>query len=358
MKLMRVRQFDYHLPKALIAQAPARPRDSSRLFVYDKKKKTEQHDRFINLEKYLRPDDVMVFNDTKVFPARLWARRETGGRNEVFLLRPVYGNIWEVLIGGKVRQLGLRLFFSKELECRVAQRLDAGIWHVRFNTTPKQVVAIADKIGITPTPPYIKERALRSDYQTVYAKKTGAVAAPTAGFHFTKRLLRKLKKHGVQFEYITLHVGYGTFQPVKVSNITDHKIHSEYAEVNKSTAKRLIKAKKQGRRIVAVGTTTVRTLETIFPEVRSKPSLRSGAAAKRGLGSNPQGFKGWIDTFIYPGYKFKFVDAIITNFHLPQSTLLMLISAFVGRKKILELYAAAVKKKYRFYSFGDGMFLQ
>jgi len=343
---MKVSQFDYHLPKALIAQEPVKPRDSSRLFVYTRKAKTEQHDRFINLEKYLRADDVLVFNNTKVFPARLWARRETGGRNEVFLLRPVQGNTWEVLIGGKVRQIGLRLLFGKGMECRVIKQLDAGIWHVRFNITPKQVLAIADKIGSTPTPPYIKKRARRSDYQTVYAKKAGAVAAPTAGFHFTKRLLRRLKKHGIQFEYITLHVGYGTFQPVKVSNITDHKIHSEYAEVNKSTAKRLIKAKKQGRRIVAVGTTTVRTLETVFNTPRS-----------RDLGYT-RGVKGWISTFIYPGYKFKFVGAIITNFHLPQSTLLMLISAFIGRKKTLVLYKNAVRKKYRFYSFGDGMFIK
>jgi len=343
---MKVSQFDYHLPKALIAQQPARPRDSSRLFVYNRKAKTEQHDRFINLIKYLRADDVLVFNNTKVFPARLWARRETGGRNEVFLLRSVKSNTWEVLIGGKVRKLGLCLFFGNELECRVVKQLDDGMWHVRFNVTPKQVLAIADKIGSTPTPPYIKKHARRSDYQTVYAKKTGSVAAPTAGFHFTKRLFQKLKKQGVQFEYITLHVGYGTFQPVKVSNVKDHKIHSEYAEVDESTAKRLIMAKKQGRRIIAVGTTTVRTLETVFNTPRSRDIGYSG------------GFKGWINTFIYPGYKFKFVDAIITNFHLPQSTLLMLISAFAGRTKILKLYNTAVRRKYRFYSFGDGMLLQ
>ena len=337
---MKVSQFDYHLPQALIAQKPATPRDSSRLFVYNKKTKKEQHDRFTNLEKYLQPDDILVFNDTKVFPARLWARRETGGRNEVFLLRSVRANIWEVLIGGKVRRLGLRLFFGNELECRVVKQMDDGMWHVRFNKTPKQVLAIADKIGSTPTPPYIKEHARRTDYQTVYAKKTGSVAAPTAGFHFTKRLLQKLKKYGVQFEYITLHVGYGTFQPVKVKDVEKHHIHSEYAEVNESTVKRLIKAKEQGRRIIAVGTTTVRTLETVFKNRRAKK------------------FNGWIDTFIYPGYRFKFVDAIITNFHLPKSTLLMLISAFVGRQKTLELYKTAVEKKYRFYSFGDGMFLQ
>jgi S-adenosylmethionine:tRNA ribosyltransferase-isomerase len=207
-------------------------------------------------------------------------------------------------------------------------------------------MSLANKIGSTPAPPYIKKLAKLSDYQTIYAKKVGSVAAPTAGFHFTRRLLSQLKMKGVQFEYITLHVGYGTFQPVKVDDIEKHKMHAEYAEVDFGTAKRLIKAKKEGRRIIAVGTTTVRTLETFFAKPR-----------RRGLGYPVLGFKGWIDTFIYPGYKFKFVEAMITNFHLPKSSLLMLVSAFAGRKQILNIYKKAVRKKYRFYSFGDGMLL-
>lgn len=336
---MKTNLFNYHLPHELIAQSPIRPRDRSRLLVYDRKSKRIIHDHFYNLYTYVRSDDVLVFNDTKVFPARLFGKKESGGRMEIFLLRPVRGTVWEVLIGGKVRRVGLNIIFSRGLRCEVVEKLPDGIWQVRFNKAPKQVLRIAEKIGVTPLPPYIKKLAKLKDYQTIYARKTGSVAAPTAGFHFTKKLLARLKEKGVQFEYITLHVGFGTFQPVKVEDIRQHKIHSEYAKVDFATAKRLIQAKKEGRRIIAVGTTTVRTLETFFNGKDKKKS-------------------GWIDTFIYPGYKYKFVDAMITNFHLPKSSLLMLVSAFAGRRQVLGLYKKAVQKRYRFYSFGDGVLIR
>jgi S-adenosylmethionine:tRNA ribosyltransferase-isomerase len=335
---MKTSLFDYHLPRERIAQFPITPRDHSRLLVYNKKSKKLIHDHFYNLGDYLQPDDVLVFNDTKVFSARLFGRKETGGLMEVFLLRPLTGNTWEVLIGGKVRRVGLNIGFTKGLKCEVTKKLPDGIWQARFNKSPKQVLQIANQIGTTPIPPYIKKLAKLKDYQTIYAKKVGSVAAPTAGFHFTKKLLAQLKKKGIRFEYITLHVGFGTFQPVKVDNIEQHTIHSEYAEVDAATVKKLIQAKKDGRRIIAVGTTTVRTLEFFFNKKSQKKS-------------------GWINTFIYPGYRFKFIDTIITNFHLPKSSLLMLVSAFAGRQQVLNIYKKAVQKKYRFYSFGDGMLL-
>lgn len=335
---MKTATFDYSLPHSLIAQSPVSPRDYSRLLVFDRTAQKVVHDHFYNLGQYLRPGDVLVFNDTKVFPARLYGRKETGGQVEVFLLRPLRGKVWEVLIGGKVRREGMSISFKRGLECMVIKKLEAGMWHVRFNTTPKQVLAIAQQIGTTPTPPYIKKASSLARYQTVYAKHAGSVAAPTAGFHFTKRLLAELKKKGVHFEYVTLHVGFGTFQPVKVDDIRKHHMHAEYAVISPQVATRLKQAKKEGRRIIAVGTTSVRVLET--------------------EGHKTTGHRGWISTFIYPGYRFRMVDAMITNFHLPKSTLIMLVSAFAGRENVLRLYKTAVQKKYRFFSFGDGMLIE
>lgn len=351
---MKTNLFDYYLPAERIAQYPNRPRDHSRLLVVDKKTQKIKHDYFFNLPDYLKPGDVLVFNNTKVFPARLIGRKQTGGKMEVFLLKNLKNKAWEVLIGGKVRRPGLIISFSRGLRCEVVKNCGDGIWQVRFNKSAKEVMAIAAKIGLTPTPPYIKKKASLVDYQTVFAAKTGSVAAPTAGFHFTKRLLKKLKSRGVQLEYITLHVGFGTFQPVKVDDIKKHKMHEEYAEVDKATLSRLVKAKKEKRRIIAVGTTSVRALEAVFS-----------------MHKKPASFKGWLNIFIYPGYRFKFIEAMITNFHLPKSTLLMLVSAFLGypgsagtatcarkgTKTLLNIYEQAIKKKYRFYSFGDGMFI-
>ncbi len=335
---MKIGLFDYRLPHSLIAQTPAVPRDSSRLLAFNRKTKKIVHDHFYNLTDYLKKGDVLVFNDTKVFPARLIGKKQTGGKMEVFLLRSTNGNVWEVLIGGKVRRTGMVIFFKHGLRCEVVRQLDGGIWQVRFNKTPQQVLTLTNKIGTTPTPPYIKKASSLPKYQTVYAKKIGSVAAPTAGLHFTKRLLGNLKNKGVQFEHVTLHVGFGTFQPVKVSDIKKHRMHAEFAEISSEVVCRLKQAKKEGRRIIAVGTTSVRVLETV--------------------GNNKSGHRGWINTFIYPGHRFKMVDAMVTNFHLPKSTLIMLVSAFAGRENILKLYKTAVRKKYRFFSFGDGMLLQ
>ncbi len=340
---MDIQLFDYYLPRELIAQEPITPRDTSKLLVFDKKTKAIKHDRFLNLIKYLRTDDVLVFNNTKVFPARLFGHKETGGKIEVFLLRNIDSYKWEVLIGGKIRQEGMKLLFDKGLNAKVVKKLSVGVWQIVFNKPKNKLFKIVEKIGHTPTPPYVKKEAKLNDYQTVYAEKVGSVAAPTAGFHFTKRLLGKLKKQGIQMEYVTLHVGYGTFQPLKVKDITKHKIHEEFAEVKNQVIKRLYRAKQDGRRVIAVGTTTVRVLESVFK--KRKPSLIKS-------------YKGWLDIFIYPGYKYKFVDAMITNFHLPKSSLLMLISAFIGRQNTISIYKKAVKLKYRFYSFGDGMFLK
>lgn len=339
---MDIKLFDYNLPPSLIAQQPIKPRDHSKLLVFDNKNKKITHDRFYNLGNYLHQGDVLVFNNTKVFPARLYGRKITGGKIEVFLLKNLTSNKWEVLIGGKVKNIGMEIIFTNNLKAKVVKKISDGIWEVRFNKPKNQLLQIAGKIGHTPTPPYVKKITKLKDYQTVYADKVGSVAAPTAGFHFTKKLLNKLKKQGIQTEYVTLHVGYGTFQPVKVKDITKHKIHEEFAEVNNQVMKCLYKAKKDGRRIIAVGTTTVRVLESVFK--KNQPSILKS-------------YRGWLDIFIYPGYKYKFVDAMITNFHLPHSTLLMLVSAFIGRQNIIKIYKKAVKLKYRFYSFGDGMFL-
>ncbi|MFH0804764.1 MAG: tRNA preQ1(34) S-adenosylmethionine ribosyltransferase-isomerase QueA [Patescibacteria group bacterium] len=335
---MLTQQFDYHLPRELIAQRPASPRDQSRLLVFNRRTRSTHHDRFRSLSQYLRPGDVLVFNDTKVFPARLHGTKATGGTVEVFLLRSVRGRMWEVLIGGSVRQPGSSITFKHGLRCTVSQGAPAVVRRVVFNRTPAQVLAYAERYGATPTPPYIKEPATRSAYQTVYAQKSGSVAAPTAGFHFTKRLLAELRRGGVQCEYVTLHVGLGTFQPVTERDIRQHRMHAEYAQVPAAVAARLRQAKRDGRRVIAVGTTSVRVLETV--------GLRRG------------GYRGWINQFIYPGYRFKIVDGMVTNFHLPESTLLMLVAAFIGRKEILRLYNAAVRRRYRFYSFGDGMMIE
>jgi S-adenosylmethionine:tRNA ribosyltransferase-isomerase len=338
---MRVSLFSYHLPSSSIAQQPVRPRDKSKLLVYDRRSQKHLDTQFNQLGHFLRPGDVLVFNNSKVFPARLLGKKSTGGKIELFLLRSEKGNYWQALLKGKGQKEGLKIIFSHGLRARAISKSN-GIWHVAFNQSGKALWRTIQLIGETPTPPYIKKSASRTAYQTVYAndKKVGSVAAPTAGFHFTPRLLRELRTKGVQMEFVTLHVGYGTFAPIKTKQIEQHNMHEEYAEVGLSTLHRLQKAKKEGRRIIAVGTTSVRVLETVAVVRRSKA------------------FAGWINAFFYPGYKFKIVDAMITNFHLPESTLLVLVSAFAGRTAILRLYQHAIQEKYRFYSFGDAMFLQ
>jgi len=337
---MLTSSFSYNLPKELIAQSPAKPRDHSRLMVLDKKSGKIEHHNFFELPNLLKKGDVLIFNNSKVFKARLIGKKETGGKVEVFLHRPLTDNKWEVLIKGRNIKKDDIITLSKNLVATIKNNKNE-IFIVAFNKSGLTLQKIIDKIGHVPLPPYIKKSSRLNQYQTIYAKTRGSVAAPTAGLHFTKRILSLLKKKDIQIEYITLHVGLGTFQPIKTNEIEDHKIHSELATINKQTAKRLNKAKKEGKRIIAVGTTSVRTLEA-FSNFKGDVSF--------GIQD--------INLFITPGYKFKFIDSMITNFHLPESSLLVLISALSDKKKILQAYKTAVKKKYRFYSFGDSMFIQ
>lgn len=349
-RTLELEAFDYHLPQSRIAQTPTRPRDHSRLFVYNRTTGRSKHDRFFNLPSYLNGQDILVFNNTKVFPARLIGSKDTGGKLEIFLLKPVKNNTWEVLIGGHRKHEGSCITFGNRLSCHLVKDIGGGAWQVRFNLTGKKFWHEVYRLGQTPLPPYIKKQTNLKEYQTVYAQKTGSVAAPTAGFHFTKKLLRQLRKQGIQTAYVTLHVGLGTFAPVKTQDITKHRLHAEWVEVDTTTATRLNRAKKNGKRIVAVGTTTVRTLEALADK---KGHIRPA--------------KKWVNIFIYPSYRFRFVDVMITNFHLPKSSLLMLVEAWLRQvkgpdkqEKVLfkGLYAAAIKKKYRFYSFGDGMLIK
>nr|MBT5942887.1 tRNA preQ1(34) S-adenosylmethionine ribosyltransferase-isomerase QueA [bacterium] len=345
---MKLDDFNYNLPHKLIAQKSIKPRDHSKLMVISRKKKSIEDKRFFNILEYLNKGDVLVLNNTKVFPARLIGKRkDTGGKVEIFLLNSITSNKWHVLIGNKRKKVGQVISFAKDLECIIEKQVDESIWLVKFNKQGNILNKLIDDIGQVPTPPYInipeakkKSKSLKEEYQTVYATNRGSVAAPTAGFHFTKSLINRLKKKGIKFEYVTLHVGFGTFEPIKIDNVKKHKMHSELAMIDKKTATSLNKAKKDNKRIIAVGTTTVRTLEAF--SVKNK--ISSGSKQ--------------VTIFIYPGYKFKFVDALITNFHLPKSTLLMLVSAFSSRPFILKIYNIAVKKKYRFFSFGDAMFIE
>ena len=337
---MLVTDFDYELPQELIAQHPMEPRDHSRLLVVDKHTGQIQHKHFYDLVDYLRPGDVLVFNDTRVIPARLHGTKDTGAHVEVFLLTRRDATDWEVLVRpGKKLQVGAKINFSDELSCEVIEHTDFGGRVVRFKYEGI-FEEILDRLGETPLPPYItapledKER-----YQTVYNRERGSAAAPTAGLHFTKELLAKIKELGCEEVFVTLHVGLGTFRPVSEANIEDHKMHKEFYTVSQGAADAINKAKAEGRRIIAVGTTAVRTLES------------AGADGTLKAGGN------WTNIFIYPGYKFRFVDELVTNFHLPQSTLLMLVSTLATRDIMLATYKKAVEERYRFFSFGDAMFI-
>lgn len=338
---MLVTDFDYELPQELIAQHPMEPRDHSRLLVVDKESGALEHRHFYDLPDYLRPGDVLVFNDTRVIPARLHGVKDTGAHVEVFLLTRKDATDWEVLVRpGKKLQVGAKIKFSDELSCEVIEHTDFGGRVVRF-AYDGIFEEILDRLGETPLPPYItapledKER-----YQTVYNRERGSAAAPTAGLHFTKVLLQKIKDMGCDEVFVTLHVGLGTFRPVSEANIEDHKMHREFYTVSQEAADTVNKAKAEGRRIIAVGTTAVRTLESAGAD----GTLKAGGS--------------WTNIFIYPGYQFRFVDALVTNFHLPQSTLLMLVSALSSREIMLAAYKKAVEEKYRFFSFGDAMFIK
>ena len=337
---MLVTDFDYDLPQELIAQHPIEPRDHSRLLVVDKKTGEIEHKHFYDLVNYLKPGDVLVFNDTRVIPARLHGTQDTGAHVEVFLLTRRDATDWEVLVRpGKKLQVGAKINFSDELSCEVIEHTDFGGRVVRFKYDGI-FEEILDRLGETPLPPYItapledKER-----YQTVYNRERGSAAAPTAGLHFTKELLQKIKEIGCEEVFVTLHVGLGTFRPVSEAKIEDHKMHKEFYTVSQEAADAVNKAKAEGRRIIAVGTTAVRTLEA------------AGADGQLHAGSS------WTNIFIYPGYKFRLVDDLVTNFHLPQSTLLMLVSTLSTREIMLQTYKKAVEEKYRFFSFGDAMFI-
>lgn len=337
---MDVTDFDYDLPKELIAQTPVEPRDSSRLLVMDKKTGELEHRHFYNLPEYLKPGDLLVFNDTRVIPARLHGFKTTGAHVEVFLLTRKNATDWEVLVKpGKKLQKGAQIKFSDELSCEILDTTDFGGRIARFHYDGI-FEEILDRLGETPLPPYIHEKLKDKErYQTVYNRERGSAAAPTAGLHFTKELLKKIKDMGVEEVFVTLHVGLGTFRPVNESKVEDHKMHREFYTVSQEAADAINKAKREGRRIIAVGTTSVRTLES------------AGASGVMKAGGN------WTEIFIYPGYQFKFVDALVTNFHLPQSTLVMLVSALSSRENILHAYKVAVENKYRFFSFGDAMFI-
>ncbi len=340
--MLKKSDFYYDLPEELIAQTPAEPRDSSRLLVYDRATKTVKHEIFRDIEGELQAGDVLVVNDTKVLPARMFAHTANDGVVEVLLLKRYETTVWEALVKpGRKCKIGTKLTVSDELSLTVEGITDSGERIVRFSYEGV-FEDILSRVGTMPLPPYIHEKLKdQSRYQTVYCKREGSAAAPTAGLHFTPELLDRIKAKGVIVTSVLLHVGLGTFRPVKEENVTDHKMHTEYFEVSQETADIVNAAKREGRRVIAVGTTSVRTLES--------------AAGEDGV---LRAQKGDTSIFIYPPYRFKIVDALITNFHLPESTLIMLVSALCSREEILSLYETAVKERYRFFSFGDAMFLR
>ncbi len=339
---MKVSEFNYDLPEELIAQTPIKKRDESRLMILNKEKQTIKHKTFKDIIDYLNPGDVLVRNNTKVIPARLYGKKETGANVEFLLLNNIEGDIWETIVRpGNKLHIGTKVIFGEGLlTAEILDTMPGGTRKVKF--IYKGIFnEILDKIGLMPLPPYIHEELKQKDrYQTVYAKYDGSAAAPTAGLHFTPELLNRLEKKGVIIANVTLHVGIGTFRPVKEDTVEAHEMHSEHYYIKKEDVDKINDAKKNGRRVIAVGTTSCRVLETIADE--------------NGMVKETEG-----DTqiFIYPGYKFKCLDGLITNFHLPQSTLLMLVSALAGKDYIMEAYKEAVKEKYRFFSFGDAMFI-
>lgn len=337
----RKSDFYYELPPEQIAQTPAEPRDSSRLLVYDRQKDCVEHRVFRDVCGYLKKGDVLVINSTRVLPARLYAQTPNGGHIEILLLKRLDKDKWEVLCKpGKKCTVGKSFTINERLSFTVEGITDSGERIINFSYDGV-FENILEEVGSMPLPPYIKEKLKdKNRYQTVYAKTDGSAAAPTAGLHFTPELLQKIRSMGVEVVEVLLHVGLGTFRPVKEDIITDHKMHGEHYEVTGQTAATINKAKAEGRRIIAVGTTSVRTLESATGD---DGIIRAGS--------------GETHIFIYPPYKFKCVDALITNFHLPESTLIMLVAAFVGREKILDLYKTAVEEKYRFFSFGDAMMI-
>lgn len=347
---MDISFFDYYLPKQLIAQEPIKPRDHSRLLILNRKTGKIEHQYFYDIINYLSPNDVLVFNNSKVVPARMFGKKtKTKGKVEILLIRPQNKQVFDfvswpqrwLIIGKPELKRGQIIEFSDSLSGKIEEEINYERI-ICFNKQGKELKQEIFSLGQTPLPPYITQPTQRSfkEYQTVYAERYGSIAAPTAGFHFTSDLLDKIKAKNIQLEFITLYIGLGTFLPVKVKKIEDHQMHSEFFELGEKTARRLNQAKNNGKRIIAVGTTSVRVLESCAQNSELKPK------------------QDWTDLFIYPGYEFKFVDALITNFHLPKSTLLILVCAFAGRNLILKAYQEALDRKYRFFSFGDAMLIK
>lgn len=340
---MKLEEFDYHLPEELIAQVPIQKRDESRLMVLNRKEKTIEHKTFKDIVDYLKPGDVLVRNNTKVIPARLYGKKDTGANVEFLLLNRIEGDTWESIVRpGNKLHVGTKVIFGDGLlQAEILDTMPGGTRKVQFSYEGI-FNEILDKIGLMPLPPYIHETLKEKDrYQTVYAKYEGSAAAPTAGLHFTDELLEELSKKGVEIANVTLHVGIGTFRPVKEETVEAHEMHSEHFYIKKEDVEIINKAKKEGRRVIAVGTTSCRVLESIANE--------EGYVEEQERDTN---------IFIYPGYKFKCIDGLITNFHLPESTLIMLVSALAGKDYVMSAYNEAVKEKYRFFSFGDAMFIQ
>lgn len=340
---MNVSEFNYNLPEELIAQTPLEKRDESRLMILNKKEKTIEHKTFKDIIDYLKPGDCLVRNNTKVLPARIYGNKETGAKVEFLLLNNIEDDIWETIVRpGNKLHVGTKVIFGKgKLVAEILDIMPGGTRKVKFEYEGI-FNEILDEIGLMPLPPYIHEELKENDrYQTVYAKYNGSAAAPTAGLHFTPELLKKIEEKGVKIANVTLHVGIGTFRPVKEEKVENHEMHSEHYYIKKEDAEIINETKKNGGRIIAVGTTSCRVLETVADE--------NGMVCET---------EGDTKIFIYPGYKFKCLDALITNFHLPQSTLLMLVSSLAGKDYIMKAYEEAVKEKYRFFSFGDAMFIQ
>lgn len=342
---MKLDMFDFHLPEELIAQVPLEDREASRLMVLDKETGKLQHDVFSHITEYIKPGDCLVLNDTKVLPARLYGSKEgTGAKIEVLLLKQEHDDVWETLVkpAKRIKEGSTIVFGDGKLSAVCTGVLEHGgrILEFKYDGIFYEIL---EKLGEMPLPPYIKEQLDDQDrYQTVYARERGSAAAPTAGLHFTEDLLEKLKGMGVHIAFITLHVGLGTFRPVSVDDIDSHEMHSEFYQMTEGTARLLNDVKEKGGKIITVGTTSTRTLETIA-------SRNDGVFKEE---------NGWTNIFIYPGYEFKGIDAMITNFHLPKSTLIMLISALAGREHVLHAYETAVEEKYRFFSFGDAMLIK
>lgn len=340
---MKVKDFYFYLPEELIAQHPLEKRDESKLMVLDKKSGEIQHETFKDIIDYLNEGDCLVLNDTRVMPARLYGAKEgSGGKMEFLLLRRLEKDIWETLVKpGKRAKVGTRFTFGNgELKAEIVEVLENGNRKVKFEYDGV-FEAVLDSLGEMPLPPYITEKLEDKErYQTVYSREVGSAAAPTAGLHFTKELLEKIRAKGIKIAFVTLHVGLGTFRPVKAETVEEHEMHSEYYYLDKENADMINESKEKGKRVIAVGTTSNRTLESVADE---DGRVREAS--------------GYTSIFIYPGYRFKIVDALITNFHLPESTLIMLISAFSSRDIVMNAYKTAVENKYRFFSFGDSMFI-